>query len=79
LLVCLAFICVIFLGVKTWFSRKKKGEFSAPPKTSKGISVGFGIIMIVLGIIMPLFGISLLVVALIEICIWLFRKKTIQA
>ncbi|WP_397540103.1 PepSY-associated TM helix domain-containing protein [Rummeliibacillus pycnus] len=79
LLVCLAFIFVIFLGIKTWFSRKKKGQFSAPPNTSKGISVGFGIIMVVLGIIMPLFGISLFVVALIEICIWLFRKKTIQA
>ncbi|MGG0657208.1 PepSY-associated TM helix domain-containing protein [Rummeliibacillus pycnus] len=79
LLVCLAFIFVILWGIKTWFSRKKKGEFSAPPNTSKGISVGFGIIMVVLGILMPLFGISLIVVALIESCIWLFRKKTIQA
>jgi len=75
LIVCLAFIFVIFWGIKTWLSRKKKGEFSAPPNTAKGISVGFGLIMVALGIIMPLFGISLLVVALIEIIIWLVRKK----
>lgn len=74
LLVCLAFIFVIFWGIKTWLSRKKKGEFSAPVNTSKGISIGFGIIMIILGVIMPLFGLSLIVVALIESCIWFFNK-----
>lgn len=66
LIVCLAFVFVIFWGIKTWLSRKKKGEFSAPPSTSKGTSIGFIIIMILLGIAMPLFGISLLLVLLVE-------------
>ncbi|MBO2535369.1 PepSY-associated TM helix domain-containing protein [Rummeliibacillus suwonensis] len=78
LLVCLAFIFVIFWGIKTWLSRKKKGEFSAPPNTAKGVSIGFGIIMIILGIMMPLFGISLLIVLLIESCFWFFKKRQLS-
>ncbi|MEK4760036.1 PepSY domain-containing protein [Viridibacillus sp. FSL E2-0187] len=74
LIVCLAFVFVIFWGIKTWLSRKKKGEFSAPPKTSKGVSVGFIIIMILLGIVMPLFGISLLLVILLEMFMLVKQK-----
>jgi uncharacterized iron-regulated membrane protein len=74
LIVCLAFVFVIFWGIKTWLSRKKKGEFSAPPNTSKGVSVGFIIIMILLGIVMPLFGISLLLVILLEMFMMVKQK-----
>ncbi|MBK3497292.1 PepSY domain-containing protein [Viridibacillus sp. YIM B01967] len=75
LLVCLAFIFVICWGIKTWLSRKKNGEFSAPPSTSKGVSVGFVIIMILLGIVMPLLGISLILVLIVESIMWLIQKK----
>ncbi|MDQ0187492.1 PepSY domain-containing protein [Cytobacillus sp. FSL R5-0569] len=74
LVVCLAFLFVIFWGFKTWLSRKKKDKFSAPPKNFKGLSIGFIVLMVLLGILMPLFGISLIIVALIE-CIVIFVKK----
>lgn len=49
---------------------------SAPPMP-KEISIPFCIFMILLGVIMPLFGISLIVVVLIEL-IFGFTKKGIK-
>jgi uncharacterized iron-regulated membrane protein len=66
LTVCLSFLLVIFWGIKTWLSRKKKSEISAPIKPSSGITVSFILFMVILGIIMPLFGISLIVVVVLE-------------
>ncbi|MFJ8260144.1 PepSY-associated TM helix domain-containing protein [Peribacillus asahii] len=72
--VCLSFLFVIFWGIKTWLSRKKEGKFSAPPKASSGLSIGFIIFMVVLGLVMPLFGISLIVVVIIEGIMVLVKK-----
>ncbi|WP_037463982.1 PepSY-associated TM helix domain-containing protein [Shimazuella kribbensis] len=74
LLVCLAFLFVIFWGMKTWLSRKKEGKFSAPPKTSSKLSIGFIIFMVVLGVAMPLFGLSLIAVIIMEGIISLIKK-----
>ncbi|GIO08322.1 PepSY domain-containing protein [Brevibacillus reuszeri] len=73
--VCLAFLLVIFWGIKTWLSRKAEKQEFAPPKVSSPISFGFLSIVVVLGVIMPLFGISLLVVALIEGILHITRGK----
>lgn len=76
LIVCLAFLTVIIWGYKTWLERKVKGQLSAPPKTPKGKSfVGFIVLLVVLGIIMPLFGLSLIVIAFIELIIYLLQKN----
>lgn len=75
LAVCLTFLFVIFWGIKTWLSRKKEGKLSAPPKISSGLSIGFIIFMVTLGLIMPLFGISLIIVGIIEWIIHLKRKN----
>jgi uncharacterized iron-regulated membrane protein len=72
--VCLSFLFVIFWGFKTWLSRKKEGKLSAPPKASSGLSIGFIIFLVVLGLIMPLFGISLILVAIVEGIIYLIKK-----
>ena len=75
LLVCLAFLAVIFWGFKTWLDRKVKHQISAPPKTPVGKSfAGFIVLLITLGIIMPLFGLSLVVIALIELTIYVLKK-----
>ncbi|MFJ7734080.1 PepSY-associated TM helix domain-containing protein [Lysinibacillus sp. NPDC097231] len=75
LLVCLAFLVVIAWGVRTWLLRKKKGLLSAPPKISQKVSIPFVIFMIILGILMPLFGLSLIAVLLVEIIINLATKN----
>ncbi|MGE7915021.1 PepSY-associated TM helix domain-containing protein [Lysinibacillus xylanilyticus] len=75
LLVCLAFLVVIAWGIRTWVLRKKKDQLSAPPKISQKVSIPFIIFMIILGILMPLFGLSLIAVVLIEIIINLVSKN----
>ncbi|MGE7977380.1 PepSY-associated TM helix domain-containing protein [Psychrobacillus sp. NPDC093200] len=75
LFVCISFLFVIFWGIKTWLSRKKKDKLSAPPKASSGVSISFIIFMIVLGVIMPLFGISLILVIMIEGIIHFLNKR----
>jgi len=77
LVVCLAFLAVIAWGIRTWIFRKKKGELSAPPQISHNISIPFVIFLILLGILMPLFGASLIAVVLIEFIIlgWQTKKK----
>lgn len=76
LLVCLAFITIIIWGYKIWLDRKVKGQLSAPPKNTMGKSfVGFIILLVTLGIIMPLFGLSLIAIAFIEIIIYLLQKN----
>ncbi|WHP43316.1 PepSY domain-containing protein [Lysinibacillus boronitolerans] len=77
LVVCLAFLAVIVWGIRTWILRRKKGELSAPPQISHKISMPFIIFLVILGIMMPLFGASLIAVALIEYIIlgWQTKKK----
>lgn len=73
LAVCLAFLLVIFRGFQTWLARKKKGALSPPPRSSK-VSTYFLVFMVLLGVIMPLFGLSLIVAALIEVFIYFYNK-----
>ncbi|MGE7839908.1 PepSY-associated TM helix domain-containing protein [Lysinibacillus sp. NPDC093712] len=75
LVVCIAFLGVIFWGFRTWLLRKKKGLLSAPPQLSQKISIPLIIVIIILGIIMPLFGISLIIVALLELVMKIKRKN----
>lgn len=75
LLVCLAFLVVIVWGFRTWLLRKKQGILSAPPKISQKVSIPFIIFMILLGLLMPLFGFSLIAVLLVEFVINLVSKN----
>jgi uncharacterized iron-regulated membrane protein len=74
LIVCLLFLAVIFWGFKVSLLRIKERKFFAPPKVSSKLSLGFLCFIAVLGMIMPLFGLSLIVVAMIETILYLVRK-----
>ncbi|EKN71388.1 sulfite reductase [NADPH], flavoprotein, alpha subunit [Neobacillus bataviensis LMG 21833] len=75
LAVCLAFLFVIFWGFKTWLSRKRESSFSVPPKTSSRISIGFIAFMVILGLAMPLFGLSLILVAILEGSFYFINRR----
>ncbi|MBY0123770.1 PepSY domain-containing protein [Bacillus sp. S/N-304-OC-R1] len=75
LAICLSFLLVIFWGFKTWLSRKKESSLSAPPKVSSKITLSFIVFVVILGVVMPLFGISLLVVLIIEGMIFYINKR----
>lgn len=75
LLVCVAFLGVIFWGFRTWLLRKKKGLLSAPPQLSQKISIPFIVIIVLLGVMMPLFGLSLILVAFVEFAMKAMNKN----
>ncbi|WP_239734590.1 PepSY domain-containing protein [Mammaliicoccus sp. G-M28] len=78
LIVCLTFIAGIIFGFLTWMKRKNASSFSAPPQLKGSIPYGLIVFLIVLGIIMPLFGASLIVVGIVEYFIWKKQKKISQ-
>ncbi|TCI53767.1 PepSY domain-containing protein [Exiguobacterium sp. SH1S21] len=77
LAICLGVILVVVSGVYLWYSRKpnaKSGAPSAPSRTKRNV---FFVLLIGFGIVFPLVGLSLLVVATID---WLLvrRSTTLQ-
>lgn len=75
LIVCLAFIGSIFYGFFTWTKRKTKNGLYTPPKIDNKISIGVIMLLVVLGILMPLFGLSLIIVAIVELILLMIRKR----
>ena len=75
LLVCLAFISGISFGFLSWMKRKKSNSFSAPIRTSNQVPIGLIVFLVILGIAMPLFGLSLIPVAIIEFFLWKRHKS----
>ncbi len=68
----IALIILCVSGIVSYLLRKRKGKWGVP-KVPENFNIGYGIISIVLllGIVFPLFGISIIVIFLIE----LLRKK----
>ncbi|WP_323707229.1 PepSY domain-containing protein [Mammaliicoccus vitulinus] len=77
LLVCLTFIGGIVFGFLSWMRRKNAGSFGAPPQMKGRVPIGLIAFLIMLGIIMPLFGASLIIVAIVEYFIWRKNKKKV--
>lgn|GEM_PF-277232 len=75
LIVCLAFLLLIFRGFQMWFARKQKGHLSAPPKADRPVTIGFAVLLVILGVLMPLFGLSVLLVLIIEGILHLTRRN----
>ena len=75
LLTTLSLLFLIYFGVKMWLARKPQGKVGAPSKQKDKKSIfAFILIMILLGIVMPLFGLSVLIIFVIEFLLYLFSK-----
>ncbi|MEN1937558.1 PepSY domain-containing protein [Paenibacillus sp. 102] len=79
LLTALSLLFLIYFGVKMWLARKPQGKLGAPPKQKdkKSLFV-FILIMIVLGIVMPLFGFSVLIIFIVEFSLYLYSKIRVK-
>ncbi len=61
----LVLLCIS--GLIMWWRRREKGSLGAPPRASNSAwSLGFVAIIVALGLYLPLFGLSLLAVLMIE-------------
>lgn len=54
-------------SVVLWLRRRPAGRLGAPPPRPRpGFARGFGVLLVLLGVLLPLFGLSLLAVLLVE-------------
>jgi len=72
LFICLGIILVVMSGFYLWLKRKPKKEMGAPKAPSILKMKLFLLLMIVLGILFPLVGVSLIVILLLD---WLVIKR----
>ncbi|PYE45410.1 PepSY domain-containing protein [Paenibacillus barcinonensis] len=75
LLVCLAFLGAIVMGFWSWMKRMKPGESNRPRRINKPWSIGAVLTLFVLGILMPLFGLSLLLILIIETIVYFATRQ----
>lgn len=66
ILVCLTFLGTIFFGFYSMIKRSKTFKSAVPKRTNRPLSWGAIVVLALLGITMPLFGISLIIIAIIE-------------
>lgn len=80
LLVCIAFLVGIIFGFMSWFRRLKhmKQAEMLPRRVKKPMSISLIITLIILGVLMPLFGFSLIIVFIIETLLYFKDKRNKQ-
>ncbi|MDR6115232.1 MULTISPECIES: PepSY domain-containing protein [unclassified Sphingomonas] len=66
LIPCLAIWGLTISGVAMWWKRRPAGRLGAPPRLSGARVRGLVVALVVAGVVLPLFGLSLLVVALLD-------------
>ena len=65
LVIALALIALSVLGVLMWLKRRPKGKLAAPPHGGR-LPRGFIAVIVVLALLLPLFGISLIAILLTD-------------
>lgn len=78
LIVCLAFLAAIAAGFISWMKKIKPGDFNRPKRINKPWSIGAVVTLLILGILMPLFGLSVLVIFVIETIVYHSAKNNTQ-
>ncbi|MED1482142.1 PepSY domain-containing protein [Bacillus altitudinis] len=69
LLICVGIVGVVISGFLLWLNRKPKGSLGAPKAPAKGRLKWFVLLLVGLGIIFPLVGLSLIIVLLMDLFI----------
>ncbi len=78
LLVCIALLTAVGLGLTSWIKKMRDSNVKVPPRVKKTMSIPLAIVLIVLGILMPLFGFSLIVVFIIEALLYYKDRRNKQ-
>lgn len=78
LLVCIALLTAVGLGLTSWIKKMRDSNVKVPPRVKKPMSIPLVIVLIVLGILMPLFGFSLIVVFIIEALLYYKDRRNKQ-
>ncbi|WP_374407980.1 PepSY-associated TM helix domain-containing protein [Pelagerythrobacter sp.] len=72
----IALIAVSVLGVAMWWKRKPRGEFGAPPGDDRRVPPRLWAIIALLAILLPLFGLSLILVLALDTSLSRLRRAS---
>ncbi|MEI7024155.1 PepSY-associated TM helix domain-containing protein [Paenibacillus sp. y28] len=75
LMVCIAFLAAIVMGFVSWMKKVKPGDLNLPKRVNKPWSIGAILTLFILGILMPLFGLSVLLIFIIEGILYYMTKN----
>lgn len=76
LLFIVGLLTLTFFGIKIYLMRRQKGKLSTPKaQPYMKYTWFFVILLILMGILMPLFGFSLIIIAIIELILLMSKKK----
>lgn len=78
LFVCIALLVAIGMGFVSWIKRTKNTAVKVPHRVKKPASISLIICLIVLGLLMPLFGLSLILVFIIELILYIKDRRIKQ-
>ncbi|WP_294238483.1 PepSY domain-containing protein [uncultured Sphingomonas sp.] len=79
LIPCLAIWVLTISGVAMWWKRRPAGRIGAPPPLSGARVGGLVTALILAGIVLPLFGASLLAIGLLDrLCVWGRRQLAVE-
>lgn len=74
-LVCLLLLGAIAFGFTSWIKRTKGSSVKVPRRIKKTMSISLVVFLIILGVLMPLFGMSLIIIFIIELLLYLQDRK----
>ncbi|WP_294325038.1 PepSY domain-containing protein [uncultured Sphingomonas sp.] len=77
LLPCIAIILLVVSGVTMWWRRRPRGRLAAPPPVSGARLRGAITLLAVAGVFLPLFGASLLVLAVVDRIVATLRRPAV--
>ena len=75
LLTALSIITMSIFGLLSWWLRRLPGSLAAPTRPLKPVSLRFGLLILVLGIMLPAAGISFAVVIFFEGCYCYYKGR----
>ncbi|RDE07416.1 PepSY-associated TM helix domain-containing protein [Sphingomonas aracearum] len=75
LLPCLGIWALTISGVAMWWKRRPAGRIGAPPRLSAGRMSGAVAVLIVAGVVLPLFGASLLILSALDLAVTRARPQ----
>lgn len=67
LIVCIGIAGIVITGFLLWWRRKPKSHMGAPRAQRCGSIKGIVLLLVIYGLLFPLVGLSLIVVALLEV------------
>lgn len=75
LLPCIAIVLLVVSGVTMWWRRRPRGTLAAPPPVSGARLRGAITLLVVSGVVLPLFGASLLVLGVLDRIVVALRRR----